>query len=296
MFELTQNTAVLLPMMAVSVLAVVSARALQKDSIYVASLRSAGIVWEKTPEATALATLRVADIMRRDVALIPASTPLPEIVAAFLRSRSLLLYVGDEDGRLLGAVDIHDVKESFPEKELSALVVAADILTEIPFVTPEESLTTVNEKLWFRDVGQLPVVDSAATRKFLGIVTQRDLLGAFDSEVLRRNRLFTPVRSFGERGSVPGGLEFLELPESHRLIELDVPAALEGLTVAEAAPRARFGISVLAVNRMGRDGIERRFVPGPADRFEHGDVLVVLGTDEAIAKLQDGRAAPVTTL
>ena len=295
-FELTQNTAILLPMMAISVLAVVSARALQKDSIYVASLRSAGIVWEKTPEATALATLRVADIMRRDVALIPASTPLPEIVAAFLRSRSLLLYVGDEDGRLLGAVDIHDVKESFPEKELSALVVAADILTEIPFVTPEESLTTVNEKLWFRDVGQLPVVDSAATRKFLGIVTQRDLLGAFDSEVLRRNRLFTPVRSFGERGSVSGGLEFLELPESHRLIELDVPAALEGLTVAEAAPRARFGISVLAVNRMGRDGIERRFVPGPADRFEHGDVLVVLGTDEAIAKLQDGRAAPVTTL
>jgi CIC family chloride channel protein len=293
-FELTQNTAILLPMMAVSVLAVVSARALQKDSIYVASLRSAGIVWEKTPEATALATLRVADIMRRDVALIPASTPLPEIVAAFLRSRSLLLYVGDDEGRLLGAVDIHDVKESFPEKELSALVVAADILTEIPFVTPEESLTTVNEKLWFRDVGQLPVVDSAATRKFLGIVTQRDLLGAFDSEVLRRNRLFTPVRSFGERGSAPGGLEFLELPESHRLIELDVPAALEGLTVAEAAPRARFGISVLAVNRMGRDGIERRFVPGPADRFEHGDVLVVLGTEEAIAKLQEGRSAPVT--
>jgi len=106
------------------------------------------------------------------------------------------------------------------------------------------------------------------------------------------DRLFTPVRSFAERGS--GGLEFLELPESHRLIEIDVPAALEGLTVAEAAPRARFGISVLAVNRMGRDGIERRFVPGPADRFEHGDVLVVLGTDEAIAKLQEARSAPVT--
>ncbi|HEX4440070.1 MAG TPA: chloride channel protein [Thermoanaerobaculia bacterium] len=291
-FELTQNTAVLLPMMVVSVLAVVSARMLQKESMYVASLRSAGIVWEKTPEATALATLRVGDIMRRDVALIPASTPLPEIVAAFLRSRSLLLYVGDDQGRLLGAVDIHDVKESFPEKELAGLVVAADILTEIPFVTPEESLTTVNEKLWFRDVGQLPVVDSAASRKFLGIVTQRDLLGAFDSEVLKRNRLFTPVRTFGARES--GGLEFLELPERHRLIELDVPAALEGLTVAEAAPRARFGISVLAVNRMGRDGVERRFVPGPADRFEHGDVLVVLGTEEAIAKLQDARGAPVT--
>jgi K+/H+ antiporter YhaU regulatory subunit KhtT len=45
---------------------------------------------------------------------------------------------------------------------------------------------------------------------------------------------------------------------------------------------------------MGRDGIERRFVPGAADRFEHGDVLVVLGTDEAIAKLQAARVSPAT--
>ena len=67
-----------------------------------------------------------------------------------------------------------------------------------------------------------------------------------------------------------------------------MPAALEGLTIAEAAPRARFGVSVLAVKRMGRDGIERRFVPGPADRFEHGDVLVVLGTDEALASSRTG--------
>ena len=99
-FELTQNTAVLLPMMVVSVLAVAAARVFQKESIYIESLRSAGIVWEKTPEATALASLKVADIMRRDVALVPRTTPLPEIVAAFLRSRSLFLYVGDEEGRL----------------------------------------------------------------------------------------------------------------------------------------------------------------------------------------------------
>jgi len=149
-------------MMVVSVLAVASARILQKDSMYVASLRSAGIVWEKTPEATALASLKVSDIMRRDVALIPRTMPLPEIVSAFLRSRSLLLYVGDEEGRLVGVVDIHEVKESFQERDLAGLVVAEDLATEIPFATPEEPLTSVNEKLWFRDVGQLPVVDSPA--------------------------------------------------------------------------------------------------------------------------------------
>ena len=100
-FELTQNTAVLLPMMVVSVLAVASARVFQKDSIYIESLRSAGIVWEKTPEATALASLKVSDIMRARRRAHPAhDAAARDRVARSCDSRSLFLYVGDEEGRL----------------------------------------------------------------------------------------------------------------------------------------------------------------------------------------------------
>lgn len=291
-FELTQNTAILLPMMVVSVLAVATARLFQKESIYVESLRSAGIVWERTAEATGLASLKVADIMRRDVALIPRTTPLAEVVAAFLRSRSLFLYVGDEAGRLEGVVDIHNIKESFSDRDLSGVIVAADILTEIPFATPDEPLTSVNEKLWFRDVGQLPVVDDGGSRRFLGVVTQRDLLGAFDSEVLKHNRLLARVRTIGE---AEGAIDYLELPEKYRLLEVDVPVAIEGQTVSEAALRSRYGVSVLAVKRLTREGVERRFVPEASDRFAHGDVLVILGNDESVARLREGVPLPVLT-
>jgi len=283
-FELTQNTAVLLPMMVVSVLAIATAQVLQKDSMYIASLRSAGIVWEKTPEATALASLKVADVMRRDVSLISRTMPMADIISQFLKSRSLLLYVGDEEGRLLGAIDIHDVKESFPDRDLAGLVIAADLVREIPFTTPDTPLTSVNETLWFRDLGQLPVVDNPTNRKFLGVVAQRDLLAAFDSEILRRNRLVTPVRTFGEED---GEVDMLELPEGHRLVELEAPLGLVGKTIAEAGLRSRFGISVLAVKRMGRDGAERRFVPEATDRLQHGDILVALGSEASIAKLHD---------
>ncbi len=284
-FELTQNTAVLLPMMAVSVLAVLSARALQKESLYVENLRSAGIVWEKTPEATALSSLHVSDVMREDVKLVPRDMPLAEIVNAFLHSRSLYLYVGDEEGRLLGVVDLHDIKESLPDRNISSLVIAADLITEIPFVTPSEPLTSVNEKLWFRDLGQLPVVDSAENRRFLGIVTRRDLLGAFDREVLRHNRLVARVRMFREGGSE---MDYFELPEKHRLVQVDVPPAIEGRTVGESGLRTRYGVSVLAVKRLTKEGLERRFVPGADDRLQHGDVLIVLGTDDAVGRLRSG--------
>ena len=287
-FELTQNTAVLLPMMAVSVLAVLAARALEKESMYVQNLRSAGIVWEKTPDATALSSLKVADVMREDVKLVPRTLPLPEIVNAFLHTRSLYLYVGDEEGRLVGVIDLHDIKETLAERELSSLVIAEDLAIEMPFVTPTEPLTSVNEKLWFRDLGQLPVVDSPETRRFLGVVTRRDLLGAFDREVLQRNRLVARVRTFGEEGS---DVDYFELPEKHRLVQVDVPREMEGRTVGESGIRSRFGVSVLAVKRMTREGFERRFVPAPDDRFQHGDVLIVLGTEDAIARLRAGGAA-----
>jgi CIC family chloride channel protein len=284
-FELTQNTAVLLPMMAVSVLAVLSARALQKESLYIENLRSAGIVWEKTPEATALSSLHVSDIMREDVKLVPRDMPLAEIVNAFLHSRSLYLYVGDDEGRLLGVVDLHDIKESLPDRNISSLVIAADLVAEIPFVTPSEPLTSVNEKLWFRDLGQLPVVDSAENRRFLGIVTRRDLLGAFDREVLRHNRLVARVRMFREGGSE---MDYFELPEKHRLVQVDVPPAIEGRTVGESGLRTRYGVSVLAVKRLTKEGLERRFVPAADDRLLHGDVLIVLGTADAVTRLRAG--------
>jgi CBS domain-containing protein len=282
-FELTQNTAVLLPMMIVSVLAVVSARAFQEDSIYIQSLRSAGIVWEKTPEATMLSSLRVSDIMREDVKLVPRTTPLPEILRAFLQNRALYLYVGDEEGRLLGVIDLHDVKDILHEQDPSSVVIAEDLVSEIPFVTPQEPLTSVNEKLWFRDLGQLPVVESPETRRFLGIVTRRDLLGAFDREVLQHNRLLARVRTIGEGSDE---MDYFELPEKHRLVELPIPRSLEGKTVAESGLRNRFGVSVLAVKRWTREGNQRRFVPGPEDRFQPRDVLIVLGTDDAIANLK----------
>jgi len=285
-FELTQNTAVILPMMVVSVLAILSAKAFEQDSIYVQSLRSAGIVWEQTPEATTLSSLKVSDVMRTDVKLVPRTLPLPEIVSTFLKTRSLYLYVGDDSGRLLGVVDLHDIKESLPERDLSALVIAEDLVSEIPSVTPTEALTSVNEKLWFRDLGQLPVVDSPETRRFLGIVTRRDLLGAFDREILQRSRLTTKIR-FGDDLSQ---VSYFDLPENNRLLQVNVPPDLAGKTMGEASLRQRFGVSVLAVKRMSRQGVERRFVPGPSDRLETGDVLIVLGTDEAISRLTSGAA------
>ena len=161
-------------------------------------------------------------------------------------------------------------------------------------MTPEEPLTSVNEKLWFRDIGQLPVVESAGTRGDSSASSRSGTCSApSTARSCKRNRLLARVRTVGETG---GEVDYLELPEKHRLIEVDVPACDRGPHDRRRPRlRSRYGVSVLAVKRLTREGIERRFVPEPADRFEHGDVLVVLGSDDAIARLREGAPLPQLT-
>lgn len=292
MFELTQDGNVVLPMMIVSILAISGAKVFEKESVYVEELRESGVEWSETPESTALASMRVKEIMRTDIHLIPQTVPLPEIVRTFLETRAFYLFVGDSGGNLLGVIDLHDLKDVLGDPELSDpalshLVIAGDLVREIPFVTPEEPLSSVNEKLWLRDLGWLPVVSSEKERKFLGMVTRRDLLGAFEREALRQSRLFAKIGHGGEGGRE---VDYFELPERHRLSQIDVPPEYYGRTVSEANFRSRFGVTILAVKRLGRDGLERRFVPSATDRLQRGDRLILLATDEALTKLESGTA------
>ncbi len=292
MFELTQDGNVVLPMMIVSILAISGAKVFERESVYVEELRESGVEWNETPESTALASLKVKEIMRTDIQLIPQTVPLPEIVRTFLETRVFYLFVGDAAGNLLGVIDMHDLKDVLGDPELSDpslshLVIAGDLVREIPFVTPEESLASVNEKLWLRDLGWLPVVQSEHDRKFVGMVTRRDLLGAFERESLRHSRMFAKI-GHGEFGARE--VDYFELPERHRLSQIDVPTEFYGRTISEANLRSRFGVTVLAVKRLGRDGLERRFVPAAADRLQRGDRLILLATEEALSKLESGVA------
>ncbi|MGH7587504.1 MAG: chloride channel protein [Gemmatimonadota bacterium] len=282
-FELTQNYGIVLPIMLTSVMAYWTARTIRRTSIYTEELRRRGMRWEGTAQERLMRSLVVRDIMLTDVPLYPASLPLERIIEVFQDSRALQIYIGDGDGRLLGIVELHAVKRELGEArgEYGPLVIADDLVTEIPVVTPDDSLVEVNEKLWFRDLGQLPVVEEVEARRFLGIVTRRDVLGAFDREVLRRNALLAKIRA------VEGaGFDYFELPAHEQMAKLAVPPEMVGQPLRETGLRERYGISVMAIQRMDASGQETRVAPRADTVLRRGDVLVVMGEEGALGRLR----------
>ncbi|HYC77472.1 MAG TPA: chloride channel protein [Planctomycetota bacterium] len=281
--EMLDDHRFILPLLVTSFIARAAARRLRPGSIYTEELRRKGVETEGPLQERVLRSLRVKDLLRADVDILPQSRSLDDVVRRFSETRALHLYVGDDQRRLTGAIDLHDVKGALQGIDAGAPVIAQDLAKEIPVCTPDERIVDVNRRLWLQDVGHLPVVASETDRTFLGVVTRRDILGAVDRQILRQNVLMAPLKT--DDASSP---DWFELPPGGRLESVRVPKAIQGRTVGESHLGKHYGVTILAVTKLDRNGVERRMLPRSDVMLEEGDRLVVLGPEPAVERLLRG--------
>jgi CIC family chloride channel protein len=282
-FEMTLDYEIILPLMLSCIVSSMVARQFHRDSIYTEKLRRKGIRTDLTLEENAMRSIKVEDIMRREVPSISGKKHLNDVLTHFLKSRSNLLYVTDDDRKLLGSVDLHDLKEFFNEKDLHSLVIAQDVATPITAVYPEQSLIDVMDTLYLTDDDQIPVVVSQKNPRFLGVITRRDIIGAYNREVLKKKILRA---KFVTRKKEKEGVDYVEMPAGYRLGRIHVPEELENRTLGEVNFRSKYHFQVLAVLRSSDDGTSVRMIAEPGLKLNPGDELIVIGTEEDFEKFQ----------
>jgi trk system potassium uptake protein len=101
------------------------------------------------------------------------------------------------------------------------------------------------------------------------------------------DRVVLPEHEAGRRLAktltTPAVLDHLELEPGFSITELRVPKSMVGHTLIETDLRRRFGITVLAVKR----GPALTITPSTNYTFDEEDLLVVIGADESIERLND---------
>jgi trk system potassium uptake protein TrkA len=70
------------------------------------------------------------------------------------------------------------------------------------------------------------------------------------------------------------------------MAKLPVPHELVGRALRETGLRERYGISVIAIQRMDASGQETRVAPRADTVLRRGDVLVVMGEEGAVERLR----------
>lgn len=169
-FEMTLDYDIVLPLMLACVTAYTAARAQGAKSIYAGALPAI-----PPPQAGALDTLLVRELMRADPPRIDENARFEAVVETFAKHRHHNLYVVGRDGRFRGVIPLHEIKPFLNDPELGKLAIAQDVLREeFPSVRPESTLRETLQRFEGHSGERLPVVD--VDRVLVGSISKSDLL------------------------------------------------------------------------------------------------------------------------
>ncbi|MFD1772437.1 potassium channel family protein [Paenibacillus rhizophilus] len=106
-------------------------------------------------------------------------------------------------------------------------------------------------------------------------------------EKLGVDRVIFPERDMGVRVAhqlvTPHLVDYIELSKEYKIVELTVPSCMDGKSLAEINPRAKYGCSIIALNRAGGVIV----APTAHDYLYAGDIMVVIGSNESIDRFEE---------
>ena len=133
--------------------------------------------------------LQVREVMNDQGEILPEDMPLETLVATTLASPSSSFPLVDREGLMTGIISHHDLRPAIMyQEDLRGLVIARDVRTtdELLTVFPDDDLCTVFERFAQKSIEELPVVDPREPRRIVGMVSHKDVLEAYNRELLRR--------------------------------------------------------------------------------------------------------------
>jgi CIC family chloride channel protein len=292
LFEMTQNYTVALPAMIATIAALVVARMIESESIDTYQLAREGKTLHIAQERLALGQIPVSAVMDKDVVTVADNTSFDEVLRIAGETSQSTLPVVNSTGNFVGLIVTRDLLSMLVrDNDLSPLVNAYDLCERNPpLVLPDATLDAASELMGVDGLEEIPVADRPRDGQFLGLVTRRHLAQALNRVALSLT-------------SIARGDSNIYWATGYRVTRVAVPAASVGLTIRTLDPRARFGVTVLAIRDFDDPG--SGFVPVSPDRpLKAGDLLVIAGRasdlrrfarslEESIAKPTNGKPATV---
>ncbi|MBN2720471.1 MAG: chloride channel protein [Proteobacteria bacterium] len=190
LFEMTGDYHIILPIMVSCIVSNLTIRGLFPHSIDSLKLYKKGINVKAGVETNVLQELKVREAMTTNVERIPHDMKFGDIVKYVTQSKNTSFPVEDQDGHFVGILSFQDVRQHVFDPDLEGLVVARDIanLHNVVMIAPTDSLKDALEKLAYRHVEHLVVLDPKNPRKILGILTRRDIISTYKQAIFRYDK------------------------------------------------------------------------------------------------------------
>ena len=188
LFEMTGDYKIILPLMITCIISSMVARQILKESIYSLKLLRRGINLEEGKEINVLKSIRVSEVMNTKVETITEALGLEKLAEIISKSKYNSFPVVTRGKKLTGILSFFDYNEAIFDENLRGLVVAKDIATsDVVTISTDDNLYNALEKITFKDFSILPVVSTDDPTKLMGVLTRRDIMGAYNKAVIKKS-------------------------------------------------------------------------------------------------------------
>jgi CIC family chloride channel protein len=182
-FEMTNDYAIVLPLMLTVVVAHTIARRIEPDSLYSGWLRRRGETISHGSDRDVLAGLRVRDVYEARPRTIREDAPMAELLGHLSHGEQPSFPVVDGAHRLVGVITVADLGRLAADAgDAGSLIRAADVAQPSEVVSLGDSLLDAVRQMGVRGVAALPVVERG-TSELKGLITRGHVMTADERRV-----------------------------------------------------------------------------------------------------------------
>jgi CIC family chloride channel protein len=187
LFEMTGDYKIILPLMIACIISYLTSSQLLQESIYTLKLARRGINIRGGKEVNVLKSMPVRDVMNPHPETMPENLSLREFSERISKSKHNSFPIVNKDGNLTGILSFLDYHDAVFDENLKDLIVAKDLATlNVVTVSIDDNLYSALEKITSKDFSILPVVDKDNPSVLLGVLTRRDIMGAYNKAVIKK--------------------------------------------------------------------------------------------------------------
>ncbi len=188
LFEMTGSYEIILPLMFSCIIATIASGQLMKESIYTLKLARRGVDIREGKEVNVLKSMHVKDVMSPHAETVSEDWSLGRMSDKISKSKYNSFPVLDSENKLAGILSFNDYSEAIFDEDLKFIVVAKDLASsDVVTVSSIDNLYTALEKISRNDFSTLPVVSPDDPSQLVGIITRRDVIGAYEKAVLKKS-------------------------------------------------------------------------------------------------------------
>lgn len=188
LFEMTGNYTIIIPIMITSILGTIIAKSLYEDSIDTVDFTREGINIHEGREVAIMKSIKVGKAITEEVDFISENANINHLLQLFrLAKDSFYFPVVNSKGRMVGVVSMQDVKNILhDEQQRVCSFVGAICSRDVIQLTPDDNLYDAMQLFDLKGIEEIPVVESHEDPWVLGMIKRRDVIAAYNHEVLKR--------------------------------------------------------------------------------------------------------------